>query len=333
MANSRRARADSPPHDESPGGEGPPFVSVVIPVYNDAESLVRCLEALHRQTYPSARYEVVVVDNNSDEPLEAVVRPFRQARVVHEEKQGSYAARNEGVRVAKGPVLAFTDADCEPAPPWIEKGVARLEAEARCGLVGGRVRFTYQNPERPHAAELYDSSHYLDQKKYVEQGRYAATANAFTYKRLFEEVGPFEEQLQSGGDTDWGKRVAARGYAVCYAAEAEVRHPARSSYRALRQKVLRVQEGSYWQRRKAGYSFVKLCEDMVRIAGHPVKFALQLSYRRRFSGFSGRAPLFAAFLYQGLACAARRLHLWLKGRPGASSQEAPSRSPSKRSRP
>ena len=50
-----------------------PFVSVIIPVYNDPERLKTCLQALEEQTYPKSAYEVIVVDNGSDESIEPLV--------------------------------------------------------------------------------------------------------------------------------------------------------------------------------------------------------------------------------------------------------------------
>ena len=104
------------------------FVSVIIPVYNDSARVKICLEALEKQTYPQNLYEVIVVDNASDEypAIKDVVCQFSQAIAAYESRPGSYAARNKGISLAKGDIIAFTDADCIPAKNWIEKGVANL---------------------------------------------------------------------------------------------------------------------------------------------------------------------------------------------------------------
>lgn len=293
-----------------------PFVSVIVPVHNDLEGLIQCLCALEQQSYSGSDYEVIVVDNNSDEDIEGVVARFERARLVYEGRQGSYAARNRGVLQAQGEVLAFTDADCVPERDWLRKGVERLQADPRCGLVGGKVVFTYRDPDRPSAAELYDSSHYLDQEKYIRQGNYAATANALTFRRVFEKVGLFDASLKSGGDTEWGRRVAAHGYRLCYAEEAQVRHPARHSFRALREKMLRVQEGTLREKLKEGYPFRDLCLDMIKVFGHQIKFALHTAYAYRSQKLSGRFAMFIAFPYQGLTCALRKLQLWMQSPSG-----------------
>lgn len=99
---------------EPPSGQPYPFVSVVIPVFNDAERLEMCLRALEDQTYPADRYEVILVDNGSDASMEGLAAGFAGTRVAYEDRPGSYAARNKGVSLARGEVVAFTDSDCVP---------------------------------------------------------------------------------------------------------------------------------------------------------------------------------------------------------------------------
>ena len=89
-----------------------PRVSIVIPVFNQAQDLGRCLAALERQTYPADRFEAIVVDNGSDEPIGPVTERFSFVRAICEPAPGSYAARNRGIEASRGEVLAFTDADC-----------------------------------------------------------------------------------------------------------------------------------------------------------------------------------------------------------------------------
>src|SRR5687767_14260928 len=97
-----------------------PSVSVIIPVYNDTERLLRCLEALEAQTYPRNRFEVIVVDNGSDVPVaDTLNRHAGCAILVTEPRPGGFVARNAGIERASGEILAFTDADCLPAASWL----------------------------------------------------------------------------------------------------------------------------------------------------------------------------------------------------------------------
>jgi glycosyltransferase involved in cell wall biosynthesis len=182
-----------------------PFVSVIIPVFNDGERLRRCLLALGQQTYPRDRFEVVVVDNGSSEDVAAIVAGQAFVTLGHEARPGSYAARNTGLGLARGEVLAFTDSDCLPQPDWIAAGVARLAASPGCGLVAGKISVFFQDPQRPTATELYESLTAFQQHKYIERDHYGATANLFTRRDVFDVVGRFSDGLTSGGDREWGQ--------------------------------------------------------------------------------------------------------------------------------
>lgn len=220
-----------------------PFVSVIVPVYNDSARLNRCLQALEAQSYPNRRYEVIVVDNGSDSPLDVEEGKFPHARCVTESQRSSYAARNTGVVSAVGEVLAFTDSDCIPASDWLERGTEWLARRPDCGLVGGEVELFFQTPGSPTAVELCDSFMHLTQQFFVECMRFSVTANLMTTRTVFERVGPFDAHTQSGGDKEWGQRVFAHGYPLLYAANVRVAHPARSRFAQLWRKQLRLARG------------------------------------------------------------------------------------------
>ena len=225
----------------------PPLVSVIIPVYNDPEHLRLCLQALAQQTYPQDRFEVIVVDNGSDAAadIQGTIRQFANAIALYEEIPGSYAARNKGLTVAKGDAIAFTDADCIPAPDWIAKGIAHLQQVANCGFVGGEIEIFWRDRDRPSTVELYESILAFRQQDCIEKHHYSVTANLFTWKKVVEAVGVFDSQLKSNGDIEWGNRVYRMGYQQVYAEDVRVAHPALHSFLQLRSKVIRYAGGAY----------------------------------------------------------------------------------------
>jgi glycosyltransferase involved in cell wall biosynthesis len=228
------------------------LVSVIIPVYNDAIRLKQCLEALDNQSYPTENYEVVVIDNASDEMqnIKGVVSQFSHARYTYEKKQGSYAARNKGLSIAKGEIIAFTDADCIPTPTWLENGVKALLANPNCGLVAGKIELFFRNPNRLTAVELYEIVTGFPQEKLLAEYHGAATANVFTYRKIFDEVGLFDENLKSNGDLEWGNRVYQQGYEQIYVEEVCIFHPARYSWSQLYQRTIRLASGSFQRQSK-----------------------------------------------------------------------------------
>ena len=243
----------------------PHFVSVIIPVFNDEKRLKLCLKALENQTYPQDLYEVIVVDNGSDESVEELVNQFSQAFVTYESDRGSYAARNKGISISRGELLAFTDSDCIPAPNWLEMGIKQLISTSNCGLVAGKIEIFFKNPGRPTAAEVYDAVTNLQQKKYVQDYNYGATANLFTFKKVFEQVGYFDSSLKSGGDAEWGLRVHSQGYSLIYAEDSCVAHPARYSLAQLTKKIIR-QTGGTWDRQKnKSYTWKETITNLLRL--------------------------------------------------------------------
>lgn len=229
-----------------------PFVSVIIPVYNDSERLKTCLRALEMQTYPPEQYEVIVVDNQSDEGLDLIVAAFPHAISIVETQRSSYAARNAGILRTQGQIVAFTDSDCIPAEDWLEAGVKHLMSTSNCGLIGGKIELFFQTSGRPTAVELYDSLMHLQQHLFVNAMRFSATANLFTFKTVFDRVGLFDSRLKSGGDKEWGQRVFSAGYRLVYADDVCITHPARATFRQLRGKERRLAGGSWgaidWKR-------------------------------------------------------------------------------------
>lgn len=218
-------------------------VSVIIPVYNDSDGLARCLEALSRQTLPADDFEVLVVDNGSERDLRPCLAAAPRAVLLQARKLGSYAARNEGLRRAKGAILAFTDADCRPRPDWLERARARILADPDVGLIGGRIEIHPENREHPRLMELYEMALAMVQEDLVRDRGFAATANMITTRRTIDLVGPFDETLQSGGDAEWGQRVGRAGLRVEYADDVIIDHPARSSIAAVFRKLRRVATG------------------------------------------------------------------------------------------
>jgi|GEM_PF-860521 len=216
-----------------------PFVSVIIPVYNDAARLALCLAALETQTYPADRYEVIVVDNNSAVPVTEAIGSFSHAHFVREPRPGCAPARVTGIGHARGEILASTDADCIPDSSWIANGVECFLNTPNCGLVGGRIEVFCEEPGQMGAAAILSLATHLKQERFLRNGRWAMFANTFTSRQVMERVGPINPNLMMCEEIEWGQRIHAAGYRQAYAPDAVVRHPARSSIRQHCQRALR----------------------------------------------------------------------------------------------
>jgi len=233
-----------------------PLVSVIVPVRDARKPLDATVEALLAQSLPRDRYEVIVVENDAQGVPAAADLRRRGVVVIRETSAASaYVARNAGLAVARGAVVAFTDADCVPAPDWLERGVAALERE-RADLAAGAIRFTIGRPRS--AAMVYDATHFLQAGQAVAERSVAFMANLFARRRVLDALGGLPTASISGGDVRFTREATRAGFRLVYAADAVVSHPARD-WRAMVVKALRVGYGKgRLARHRAGRDVVRV---------------------------------------------------------------------------
>ena len=216
-------------------------VSVVIPHYQDVERLDLCLTALERQAYPRADFEIIVSDNNSPRGLAEVERAVRgRAKLVLIKEKGAGPARNGGVAVAAGEVLAFTDSDCVPEPSWLEEG---LEALRDYDFIGGRVDIFVEDPQRPTPTEAFEQIFGFNFEDFILNKGFAGAGNLFVPRPVFDRVGGFSNGVSE--DVEWCFRARRMGFTLGYAPKAALGHPARRSWPELKRKWLRVNKETF----------------------------------------------------------------------------------------
>ncbi|GAA4903516.1 glycosyltransferase [Mucilaginibacter defluvii] len=268
-----------------------PFVTVIIPTFNDWDRLALCLRALERQTYPADRFEIIVANNN---PVDIVPEGYNlpaNCQVITEAKPGSYAARNAALKIAKGDILAFTDSDCIPYDDWISTAVNHFDNHPQCYRIGGSVELFYQSAKLTKA-ELYESVFAFNQERYVNVEGTSITANMFTRRKVFDAVGDFNDTLMSGGDYEWGVRALKGGFGIDYVPELVIKHPARHDLKEIADKARRVGGGQagFQQNKKIDklghiISFIK----EVRPTGGDIRYIMKkgknLSLRQKLDVF------------------------------------------------
>jgi len=201
----------------------PPRLSVVICSRDGAAGVDRCLRALAVQTIRPA-LEVIVVDDGSADGTASVARGHGAIVLRHGTSRGPAAARNTGAQVARAPILAFLDDDCEPEPGWAEQlaGAYRGDVIGVAGalLAGGRPGFMLgylarHNPLEPQELSLARSSR-LWYRLYLYLARQwapprprgprdiysCAAANMSVRHDAFDEVGGFDERIRFASEDD-----------------------------------------------------------------------------------------------------------------------------------
>ena len=206
-----------------------PAISIVVPVYNGAATIEACVQSLLRLESPGAAVEIVIVDNaSSDRTLRILERYRTQIRVLHERVRGAAAARNTGIRNARGDIIAFTDADCIVEPRWLRNLVPALCNEA-VGIVGGPILSILPcNRIEKFGEKIHDHRRALE-----DASAYAITMNWASRRAVLEEAGLFDESLLRGQDGDLARRIRMRGYRLVFCAEAIVRHRNERTLRGL----------------------------------------------------------------------------------------------------
>lgn len=199
-------------------------VSVIIPFYNAAPTIERCIQGLLAQDLPPERFEILMVDNNSTDASAAIVRRYPRVTLLREPKQGAYAARNRGLAHARGRILAFTDPDCVPRPDWLRHLEGAFEAQARQIVMGRNLP-----PGASTAMALLGAyRHHKDRYIFTATDPtvyYGHTNNLAARHETMEALGPFVE-CRRGADVVFVRRTVERYGcdAVTYEPRAQVEH-------------------------------------------------------------------------------------------------------------
>ena len=201
-----------------------PFVSIVVPVKNEAAYVEQCLEGILAQSYPGNRFEIIVVDNgSSDDTLRIVERYCHLSNFQLLINEGDTIAivRNWGAKKAQGSVLAFLDGDCIPHANWLQVGVELLHSNERVGCVG----FVAAEPGPNDTWVEKSWYHVSSTSKYTGTTPvdWLASFNLILWRRIFEEVGGFNETLITCEDAELGYRIGAK-YGVLISDASKVRH-------------------------------------------------------------------------------------------------------------
>jgi MoaA/NifB/PqqE/SkfB family radical SAM enzyme/GT2 family glycosyltransferase len=116
-------------------------ISIVIPTYKRRDRLRECLGSVFRQDYQPDKFEVVVVDDNSDYETERLLRGFKKTypklRFLAQNHKGPAAARNLGSKVSQGEIIGFVDDDCTVSADWVKLMVQEHREHPQIAAVGG----------------------------------------------------------------------------------------------------------------------------------------------------------------------------------------------------
>jgi glycosyl transferase family 2 len=221
----------------APGREGAqPLVSVIVPCYNYGHFVGQTLSCIQRQSERS--WEAIVVDDGSTDGTAEVVAGFSAAdpriRCIRQAQTGASAARNRGLRLARGQYVQFLDADDLIEEQKLARQIALLQRHSDAGIVYGDVR--YFDSEQPPALRrgMHGDEPWMPCVSGVRealvtllQGNIMAVQAALARREVIAAVGGFDEALRAMEDWDLWLRCAIAGARFLYADERGTRSLAR----------------------------------------------------------------------------------------------------------
>jgi glycosyltransferase involved in cell wall biosynthesis len=194
-------------------------VSVIVPAYNAAVYLPYAIDSMLAQTYGD--WEIVIVDDGSTDHTRAVVESYRlqlhdKLQFIPQPNRGVSAARNNGMRAARGEFIALLDADDVWLPHHLDRGVHALDADAATGLVHARVARI--DTRGSVTGQLKVEPKYLSGRiaRYIFTRRAHIICSTVMFRRsCLPADGWFDETMRATEDRDLWFRIALR-YKVAY---------------------------------------------------------------------------------------------------------------------
>lgn len=205
-----------------------PFVSIIIPVYNGADTLPTCVAAVKASEYHN--FELIVVDDGSTDDSGSVARAMGCRVIVVSRNRGAGHARNLGVAAASGEVLLFGDADVVIRPTTIRQAVQSL-ADGRWDAVFGS--YTSETPAPGFFSQFHNLLHHYTHQHSQESAATFWTGCGAVRRNAFEAVGGFDERYPPLEDIALGYALSAAGFRIRLDKGMQVTHLKRHSFLTL----------------------------------------------------------------------------------------------------
>jgi glycosyltransferase involved in cell wall biosynthesis len=196
--------------------------SIIIPTYNGATTIERCLRAVLGQRWPGP-FEVIVIDSSEDGTADLIWRRFPHVKLTHfDEQTPEGKARNAGIRQANGALLIMTDQDCVPPIDWVEQ-ICHSMKSANYDALGGSVTPSQHDRLFARASFLTEFGEFLP------ISRAGLRTNVPTCKiayraRVFEEDMRFPETIPVAEDMVLNDRIVAQGGRIYFDPRITVTH-------------------------------------------------------------------------------------------------------------
>ncbi len=216
------------------------FVSIIIPMYNAASYVGRCLESVLNQDYPADKIEILVVDGASTDSSAAIVRNFvrdhPRIRLLSNPMRRVCHALNVGIRNSKGDVIIFVGCRGVLDPTFVSKSVENLWKAKDAAVVGGVVGMGYTSFMGKAIGLALSSAFGVSTAtyRYAAEPQFTETVQFGAYRRkIFDQVGLADEDMIFADDDELNWRITKAGHKIFMNPEIKFLYYPRESIRAL----------------------------------------------------------------------------------------------------
>lgn len=295
----------------------PPFVTVILPVRNEADFIARCLQSLQASDYPADRMEFLVVDGMSDDATRTIVQEIAardpRVRLLDNPERIAPHAMNRGVRAARGAIIIRVDGHAEVEPDFVRQSVAVLQVHPECWCVGGPIQtinadFVGQTIAAAMSTPVGVGNAMFRLGNY--EGYVDTIAFGAYWRWAFDKAGMFDEELVRNQDDEFNARLIQRGGKIFMSQCIRSRYYPRTSLRKLWRQYYQY---GFWRIRtiqKLGKpASLRQLAPLLLVAGMGVLALAALVWGPARWLFAGTVALYLLGLLVGAVQVARRAGL------------------------
>lgn len=215
-----------------------PKVSLIISAYNSEKYLAECLESVFNLNYSKKDFEVIVIDDCSKDKTLEVAKKFPCKAIRLDENKNVAGARNEGIKIAKGEIMVFLDADCVAEKNWLKELMENQDGKSIVGGVDTSAgEDTVLMKSIDFALTSFLGSGGVRRGKFRMAKYYPRGFTMCIPRKAFEEVGLFKRDMVPSEDAEFDFRAERAGYKLKFASKAIAFHKRRNTIKSFFRQV------------------------------------------------------------------------------------------------